>query len=334
MTRAALLALFLACTAAPNPLRAARIEQIAGGGDAQPGAPPLQLRLVEPFGVEYDRAGNWYIIEFAGNRLIKVTPNGATSLLASSELKEPHGIALTRTGRLFIADTHHNRVGLIDLKTNALTSYAGTGEAGYAGDGGPANAASFNGVFAIALDPPQRNLLIADLSNRRIRRIDLATGVVTTAAGNGEKGVPADGSIAAESPLADPRAVAADTAGNLYILERNGNALRRVDPTGRIRTLIAPGQISPDLKGPKHLCVDARGRVIVADAENHLIRLYNPADGTTRTIAGTGKPGITIVANDPLRTELNRPHGVSVAPDQSLIITDSYNHRILRLSGY
>lgn len=329
MTRAALLV-----TVSAALLSAAHVEQIAGGGDAQPGVRPLQLRLVEPFGVDFDRDGNWYIIEFAGNRLIKVTPKGITSLVASSELKEPHGIAITRQGRLFIADTHHNRVGAIDLATNALTSYAGTGDAGFGGDGGPANSATFNGVFAIALDPGQRNLLIADLSNRRIRRIDLSTGMVTTAAGNGEKGVPADGAIAAESPLMDPRAVAADTKGNIFILERNGNALRRVDPTGHIQTLIAPGQITPDLKGPKHLCVDASGRVIIADAENHLVRLYDPADGSTRTIAGTGKPGITIVANDPLRTELNRPHGVSIAPDQSLIITDSYNHRILRLTGY
>jgi sugar lactone lactonase YvrE len=330
MTRAALLVPLLATRL----LTAAHVEQIAGGGDAQPGAPPLQLRLVEPFGVEYDRAGNWYIIEFAGNRLLQVSPRGATSLLASAELKEPHGIAITRTGLLYIADTHHNRIGLIDLARKSLTSFAGTGEAGFGGDGGPANSASFNGVFAIALDPAQKNLYVADLSNRRVRRIDLSTGLVTTAAGNGEKGVPADGAVAAESPLVDPRAVAADARGNLYILERNGNALRLVDPAGRIKTLIAPGQITPDLKGPKHLCVDPRGRVIIADAENHLVRLYDPADGSTRTLAGTGKPGITIVANDPLRTELNRPHGVSIAPDESLIITDSYNHRILRLSGY
>ena len=315
-------------------LSAAHIELVAGGGDAQPGAPPLALRLVEPFGVEYDTAGNWYIVELAGNRLIKVTPRGETSLLASSELKEPHGIAITREGRLFIADTHNNRVGLITLRSNALTSFAGTGTPGYSGDGGPANAAAFRGVFAIALDPAQRNLYIADLSNRRIRRIDLSSNLVTTAAGNGGKGVPTDGSMAAESPLTDPRAVAADSHGNIYVLERGGNALRRVDPNGRIRTLIAPGQFTPNLNGPKHLCTDRQGRVIIADAENNLVRLYDPANGSLRPLAGTGKPGITVVANDPLRTELNRPHGVALAPDGALIISDSYNHRILRLTGY
>jgi sugar lactone lactonase YvrE len=312
----------------------ARIEQIAGGGDAQPGAPPRQLRLIEPFGVDFDASGNWYIIEFTGNRLLKVTPKGATSLLAGSELKEPHGIAITRSGQLFIADTHHNRIGLIDLKSRALTSFAGTGEAGFSGDGGPANSAVFNGVFAIALDPRHRNLYEADLSNRRVRRVELATRTVTTIAGNGKSAVPAEGAPAAGSPLVDPRAVAADSQGNVYMMERGGIAVRRVDPFGRIKTVIAPGQITPDLNGPKHLCTDARGRVIIADAENHLVRLYDPATGQTRTIAGTGTPGIGIVPNDPLQTQLSRPHGVAIAPDGSLIITDSYNHRILRLTGY
>jgi len=312
----------------------AHIEQIAGGGAQSPGAAPRQLRLIEPFGVDFDASGNWYIIEFAGNRLLRVTPKGATSLLASSELKEPHGIAITRSGEMFIADTHHNRIAKLDLKSNALSSFAGTGEAEFSGDGGPASSATFNGVFAIALDPAQRNLYAADLTNRRIRRIELATRSVTSIAGNGKSGVPPDGARADGSPLVDPRAVAADAQGNVYILERNGNALRRVDASGRIKTLIAPGQIAPDLKGPKHLCTDAKGRVIIADAENHLVRLYDPATGQTRTIAGTGTPGDTIVPDDPLRTQLRRPHGVSIAPDGALIITDSYNHRILRLSGY
>jgi sugar lactone lactonase YvrE len=315
-------------------LFAARIEQIAGGGESEPGAGPLQLRLVEPFGVDFDAAGNWYIIEFNGNRLLRVTPKGATALLASSEMKEPHGIAITRSGRLFVADTHRNRIAVLDLKSNALTSFAGTGEAGFSGDGGPAASATFNGVFAIALDPGQRNLYVADLSNRRVRRIELATRVVTTVAGNGRSGVPVDGELAAASPLVDPRAVAADAHGNIYILERSGNALRRVDSSGRIKTLIAPGQITPNLKGPKHLCIDAHGRVIIADAENHLVRLYEPATGQTRTIAGTGTQGTTIIPDDPLRTQLSRPHGVAIAPGGALIITDSYNHRILRQSGY
>ena len=145
-------------------------------------------------------------------------------------------------------------------------------ERGYSGDGGPAVEARFDGTFGIALG--RGKLYVADLGNRRVRVIDLRTGIVTTAAGNGERGVPPDGAEAARSPLVDPRAVAVGPAGDLYILERNGNALRVVDTAGRIRTLIAPGSVKPDLKGPKHLCVDPDGGVVIADAENHLIRRF------------------------------------------------------------
>jgi hypothetical protein len=80
--------------------------------------------------------------------------------------------------------------------------------------------------------------------------------------------------------------------------------------------------------------VDKRDRVIIADAENHLIRLYDPRTGKTTTIAGTGRKGDHIEPNDPLRTDLNRPHGVSVDSSGALFVTDSYNHRILRIRGY
>jgi streptogramin lyase len=129
----------------------------------------------------------------------------------------------------------------------------------------------------------------------------------------------------------DPRAVAADSKGNVYILERNGNALRVVDRAGKIRTLIRPGSIQPDLKGPKHLCVDRRDNVIIADAENHLIRRFDVRTGITTTIAGTGAKGSKVVEDDPLRTELNRPHGVFVNRAGELYISDSYNHRILKM---
>jgi len=215
-----------------------------------------------------------------------------------------------------------------------MISVAGNGQKGYSGDGGPATEAAFSGIFAIDLSPDGENLYVADLANRRVRRIALRSGIVTTVAGNGEQGVPADGARAATSPLVDPRAVAVDGEGNVYILERRGNALRVVDKHGRIRTLIKPGDITPDLKGPKHLCVDRNGNVIIADAENHLVRLYNTQTGATTTIMGTGEPGDRTNATDALRTQLNRPHGVYVSADGALYVSDSYNHRILKAVGF
>ncbi|MDX1982351.1 MAG: hypothetical protein SFV51_18905 [Bryobacteraceae bacterium] len=300
--------------------------------------------MVEPFGVDFDRAGNWYIVEHKGERVLRVSGGKITIFAGTGEVGrsgdggpaarakmfDPHGIAITRDS-MYVADTRNHVVRRIDMKSGIIATVAGTGEEGFAGDGGAAAEAKFKGTFGIALSHDEKSLYIADLGNKRIRRVDLPSRRITTFAGNGQSGVPEDGAAAAQSPLLDPRAVAADSKGNVYILERNGNALRVVDRAGRIRTLIKPGSIEPDLRGPKHLCVDRRGNVIIADAENHLIRKYDPKTGVTTTIAGTGGKGNTVEENDPLKTGLNRPHGVFVNRAGELYISDSYNHRVLKM---
>ncbi len=316
-------------------LSAASVELVAGGGAGEPGVSARDIRFVEPFGVAFDRAGNLFVIEYTGGRLIRIDRAGKTSLIAGGEaFHEPHAIVMNDQDQLFIADTHNNRVLRRDIATGETVTVAGNGEKGYSGDGGLATEAAFNGIYAIDLAPDGRQLYIADLTNKRIRRVDLGIGIVTTVAGNGQEGVPADGAVAAESPLVDPRAVTADANGNVYVLERRGNALRVIGKDGRIRTLIKPGDITPDLNGPKHLCIDLDGNVIIADAENHLVRRYDVKTGGTTTIAGTGEPGLAIDSANPLKTQVRRPHGVYVHRDGALYVTDSYNHRILRLTDY
>ena len=337
---------------------AATIECVAGCG-AGPESRATGVKFVEPFGVAFDAQGNWYVCEHKGERIVRIDAAGNASVFAGTgktgysgdggpaaqaTFFDPHGLVIGRDEQLYVADTLNHCIRRIDLKTGRIATLAGTGEAGYFGDGGRASEAAFNGTFAISIDSKGKAVYVADLTNRRIRRVDLKSGVVATIAGNGEKGVPEDGAEATRGPLFDPRAVAVDSEGVVYVLERGGNALRAVDQKGRIRTLIGPARgsgtpspgsrVVPDLNGPKHLCIDAKDYVIIADAENHLIRRYDPKIGKMETVVGTGEMGDLIVGDAPLKTQLNRPHGVFVHQSGALYISDSYNHRILKVTGW
>jgi alpha-glucosidase len=326
---------------------------VAGCGaqkDGSLGGPATEARLIEPFGVAFDRQGNWYICEYKGQRITKVDTKGIITHFAGKEIgsqgpelfhasqlkfNDPHGLVITKDQQMYIADTMNHRLIRIDIKTGRGGPIAGSGQPGFSGDGGPVSKAVFNQLYAIDLNPAGNKLYITDLRNRRVRLLDLKSGIVTTIAGNGESGVPADGTEGVKSPLVDPRATAVDSKGNVYILERRGNALRVLDRSGKIRTVIAPGSTADiDLNGPKHLCVDRQDNVIIADTENHLIRKYNPKDGTTVRIAGTGEKGDRLVSDDPLKTQLNRPHGVLVHTSGALYISDSENHRVLKMFNW
>jgi sugar lactone lactonase YvrE len=346
----------LVVSALASGVRADRLVLVAGGGTLGDGSRATDAQLHSPFGIGYDHLGNLFIVELEGGHVHKVDAKGILSTIAGNGTRGDagdggpasgavfnamHNLALAANGDLYIADTLNHRVRRIDARTGVISTFAGTGQKGFSGDGGPALAATFNGVYCIAFNPDRSRLVIADLENRRIRAIDMKTGLIDTIAGNGQKGVPADGSEARTAPLVDPRAVAADAAGNVFILERAGHALRVLDKTGRIRTIAGTGQPGgtgdggdarqATLRGPKHLCIDADGNVIIADTDNHVIRRYLSKTGTIERVAGTGKKGAAGPGGPPTQVELNFPHGVFVGSDGTLYIADTYNHRVLRL---
>ena len=340
----------------PMGARAADVVLVAGGGDQAEGVAALAAKLNSPFGVDFDSAGNLYFVEIDGHRVCRIDPAGKLTRIAgtgrlgsggdggpavAAEFNQLHNLAVAKNGDIYLADTHNHRVRKIDAKTGTITTVAGTGEKGFGGDGGPATKALFGGIYCVSLDPSGQRLVLADLDNRRIRAVDLTSGIVTTIAGNGERGVPADGAEAAKSPLVDPRAVIADAEGNVYILERSGHALRAVDRSGRIRTVVGTGEkgaggdggaaLMAQLNGPKHLCMDQDGGVIIADTESHVIRKYTPADGKIVRLVGSGKRGTGGVPGPAAAVELAQPHGVYVHANGDLYITDSSNKRILKL---
>jgi DNA-binding beta-propeller fold protein YncE len=289
--------------------------------------------LSEPFAVAFD-GDRMFIAEHAGNRVS--VWDGARLRALPAAFKGPHHLIAAGDGVIYVADTWNNIVRGIDPASGVVTRVAGTGIKGFAGDGGLAIDAQFGSVFAI--DIREKTLYIADLDNRRIRAIDTTTGLARTVAGNGETGVPANGALATTQPLVDPRAVAVDAAGNVYICERGGHALRVVDRAGRIRTVAGTGDAGfsgdggPALKatfrGPKHISLDTDGSVLITDTENHVIRRFIPASGRIERVAGTGEKGAGGIGGPAASLQLNRPHG-AVRHRGALYISDSDNHRIV-----
>lgn len=306
---------------------------------------PDQSPLTNPFGIDFDANDNMYVVELAGGRIHQIDPAGRITHFSGDGSKSysgdggpakdakyngMHNCAITHDDQLLIADSWNHCVRRIELGSKQTETLIGTGVAGFGGDDGPASDATFNFVMCIALNDDKTVLHIVDLKNRRVRDVDLASGVVSTVAGNGKKGIPDDGTRAADSPLVDPRAAASDANDNLYILERGGHALRVVRPNGTIQTVAGNGQkgyrdgvaLQAQFGAPKHLCVDDLGRVYIADDLNGAIRRYDPTAGQVETVLGQG--------NGDRRIRLLHPHGVAIHND-ALYVVDSGNHRILRI---
>ncbi len=250
-----------------------------------------------------------------------------------AKVNSPHAIAVGADGTIYVADTLNHKIKRIDPATGVITTFAGTTK-GYSGDNGPAARAQFSGIYCISFNPAKDKMVVTDLDNRRVRLIDMKSGLVSGVAGNGEKGLPKDGADAARAPLVDPRAATMDSKGNVYILERGGHALRVVDPAGKIKTLVAgpKGPKGPKvLSGPKHLCIDGDDNVIIADTDNHRIVKWLAAEAQLVVIAGTGMKGTGGVGGAPEQLQLNQPHGVYLDREGVLYICDSMNNRVLRI---
>jgi sugar lactone lactonase YvrE len=301
--------------------------------------------LHRPFGVDFDRDGNMMIAELEGGRVHRLTAAGSLATIAGdgsqgytgdtgpaarATFDGMHNVAVTVAGDIYIADSWNHCVRKIEKASGTITTIAGTGQAGFAGDGGLATAAMFNFVMCITLNAAEDTLYVADLKNLRIRAVNLLSGTVETIAGNGKRGVPQDGAPALHAPLVDPRAVTVDSRGQVYILERGGHALRVVLPDGTIQTVAGTGEKGyrdgPPLQArfgaPKHICVDAEDNVYIADDVNRAIRKYDPVAHTVSTVLGRGRGNPAV--------ELSHPHGVCFEQGK-LVVVDTGNNRILRL---
>ena len=233
------------------------ITTIAGTGSrgfTGDGGPAAEARLSFPRGVAVDAAGNLYIADFENHRVRRVDPSGTITTFAGggdalgdggpavqARLGLPDGLAVDAAGNLYIADIVA-RIRRVD-PSGTISTIAGTGERGFAGDGGPASEARLNHPAGVAVDDAG-NLYIVDKQNLRIRRVD-SSGRITTVAGSGEEGFAGDGGPAVEAKLNYPAGVAVDAAGNLYIADFQNNRIRKVDPSGIITTIAGTGGEMP-----------------------------------------------------------------------------------------
>ncbi|XGV87867.1 MAG: DUF4347 domain-containing protein [Limnothrix sp. BL-A-16] len=261
------------------------------------------------------------ITTVAGNGTAGFAGDGGAATAA--QLNAPYGIAFDSSGNLYIADFSNHRIRKVDTSGN-ITTVAGNGTAGFAGDGGAATAAQLNAPTNIALDG-SGNLYIADEQNNRVRKVD-TSGNITTVAGNGTAGSTGDGSAATSATLNKPIGVAFG-GGNLYIAENNGARIRKVDPSGIISTVVASG-----LNAPGGIAIDNSGNLYIADRGNNRIQKVDTS-GSISTFAGTGTTGFSGDNGAATSAQLRYPNGVAVDSDGNLYIADRNNHRIRKVDA-
>lgn len=322
-------------------------------GYAGDGGPAASALLNGPFDVAVDSAGNLYFSDTFNHCIRRV--DGATGVITTvagrgdagysgdggratdAQLNEPYGIALDRAGNLYVADRHNHCVRRVDA-AGRITTLAGNGAKGYGGDGGSAARAGLVEPNGLGLAPDHGTLLVADVSDHRVRAVDLGTGIIRTVAGTGAAEHSGDGGPAVRAGVFGARAVKVGRDGTLYIMERQGSCVRAVDPsTGIIRRIAGTGArgfsgdggpaLAAVFDAPKELALDRNGDLLVVDTENNAIRRIDMSSGTVTTIAG-GKQGGHGDGGPATAAGLARPHGVAVGGDGAIYIGDTNNHRI------
>jgi sugar lactone lactonase YvrE len=336
------------------------MSTIAGTGTAGysgDGGPAAKAQLNQPFHCELDGAGSLYIAEAFNHCIRKIDlQTGTITTVAGTGKKgytgdggpagkatfnEPYAVVVSGQGDLYIVDRLNAAIRKVDGKTGIVTTVAGTGSKGSSGDGGPGHQAQLVEPNDCCLDG-KGGLLIADVGDWRIRRLDLASGIISTFAGTGrvknaERSKNGDGGPAGKALLIGARAVCVDGLGNTYVCEREGHGVRKIDKAGNITTVAGTGTKGGDgdggsalkarFNGPKGIRADRAGNLYVVDTENHSIRKVDVAAGLVTTVAG-GRKGMGGDGGPATEAGMDRPHGCIVDAAGRLYIADSNNHRV------
>lgn len=332
------------------------IRTIAGTGTAGytgDGGPGVKAQINNPYGLVVGPDGALYVCEI-GNHIIRrvdlkkgtvttVAGNGKQGYsgdggpATQASLNEPYEIRFDKKGNMFFVEMKNNLIRRVDAKTKVISTVAGQPEPGFSGDGGPAAKAQFRQPHSIAFDP-QGRLLVCDIGNHRVRRIDMKSGLIETYMGNGERKPTPDGAAVKGTPVNGPRAIDLDKKGNLYLVLREGNMVFRIDPkTETIHHIAGTGKKGltgdgadarkADLNGPKGVAWAPDNSIYIADTESHTIRRIDLNTGIISTPVGDGQRGDGPEA-DPSKCRTARPHGVYADSKGVIYIGDSEAHRV------
>ena len=281
------------------------------------------------------------ITTVAGNSSWLYRGDGGPATASSIFL--PYGVAVDAVGNLFIADSSNNRIRRVDVSTGNISTYAGNGNSGPFGDGGPATSASLSTPTSITLDAAG-NVYFADSGNNAIRRVDSTTGIISTVAGTlGTSGNFGDGGLATHARLNSPNGIALDGMGKLYVADTANNAVRVVDLNAGTIALFAGSYvqnysgdggpaITAMLNSPWGVTVAPTGELYIADQYNHCIRKV-ALDLTISTVVGNHNQGSTGDGGPAMAAELNEPASIAIDAAGNLYIADSGNNAVRKVSS-
>jgi trimeric autotransporter adhesin len=341
---------------APFAMAQHTISTVAGGGPNV--SPSLQIGLNQPDAVFKDPLGNLYVAVTGSDTIYKIDPNFSVTTIAgigttgfggdgglaiAAKLNAPSDVFVDSSGNIFIADTFNQRIREVSASTGNIQTIAGTGSAGYNGDGSAATEAELNNPTGVVVDG-FGNVFIADANNNRIREIVAATGIIQTVAGTGVAGFNGEGIPPTRAQLNFPSDMVMDTHGNIFISDQGNFCIREVVATsgliqafaGTCGTHGSAGDGGPAtsalLQRPVRLFCDGSGNVFITDIADNRVRevVASPAGGiaTIKTVAGTGAAGFTGDGGLATQAKLNEPSGVFVDGPGNIFLTDVLNNRV------
>jgi streptogramin lyase len=281
------------------------------------------------------QAASWTISTFAGTGKQGFSGDGGPA--TEAQIDNPYGVVRGPDGALWFCEYSGQRIRRV-AQDGTITTIAGTGAKGYAGDGGPATQASFNLPHEIRFDA-DGHLFVADVANHAIRRIDAKTGIITTIAGNRRRGYAGDGGPADQASLSSPHSLQFGPDGFLYICDIGNHVIRRIHlGTGVITTFAGTGKAGPTpdgspiagtpLNGPRSLDFDRAGNLWLATREGNQVFKFDLKAGTIHHVAGTGEPGFTGNGGPAKTAKLSGPKGIALDAEGNVWLADTESHTV------